>query len=97
MPPQIDAIHAILAEIELTMRERLKSIGVDLPHIVVASDCTGNTLVLGDIDPVSLKKMAEELTKRADHELRRKHGDEPGGCGNLGDTCDVATSSMVTP
>jgi hypothetical protein len=96
MPEQIDFIHEILTEIELTMRERLKDIGVDLPHIVVASDSTGNALVLGDIDPVSLKKMAEELIKRADQDLRRKHGGEPGGCGSLGDTRDVATSNMET-
>jgi len=96
MPEQIDFIHEILAEIELSMRERLKHIGVDLPHIVVALDSTGNTLVLGEIDPVSLKRISEELAKRANQDLRWKDVGDPAACSSVADTWETATSSMET-
>lgn len=76
MPKEIEAIHQLLSEIELTMRERLKVIGVDLPHLLVATSPSGDTLILGEMDAEALKIVCADLGERADQELRRRSADD---------------------
>jgi hypothetical protein len=75
MSKDVEAIHKLLSEIELTMRERLKDIGVDLPHLLVAAGPSGNTLVVGVMDAETLKRLSADLGERADQELRRRSAD----------------------
>lgn len=73
---ETDVLHAILTEIELTMRERLKEVGIDLPHLLVATGPSGNTLVLGAMDANTLKRVCSDLAERAELELRKRSADE---------------------
>lgn len=72
MSEEVEFIHLILAETELAMRERLRSVGVDLPHLLVAAGPSGNTLILGTMDAELLKKVCSDLIERADQELQRR-------------------------
>lgn len=97
MPDEFDAIHILLSDIELTMRERLKKIGVDLPHLLVATGPSGNTLILGEMDAETLKRVCADLGERADQELRRKSADDsltPERCTNLRDEPIVDGGSL---
>ena len=92
MPDEIEAIHKLLSDIELTMRERLKEIGVDLPHLLVATGPSGNTLILGEMDAEMLKRVCADLGERADQELRRRSADvslTPERCTDLNDAPSV--------
>lgn len=73
---ETEALHAILTEIELAMRERLREVGIDLPHLLVATGPLGNTLVLGAMDASALKRVCSDLAERAEQELMRRHEDE---------------------
>lgn len=97
MTDEIDAIHQLLSDIELTMRERLKEIGVDLPHLLVATCPSGNILVLGELDAETLKRVCADLGERADQELRRKSADDsltPEGCADPRDEPIVDGASL---
>jgi len=92
MPDEIEAIHKLLSDIELTMRERLKEIGVDLSHLLVATGPSGNTLILGEMDTEILKRVCADLSERVDQELRRRSADDfltPEGYADLKDAPSV--------
>ena len=92
MPEEIEAIHQLLSEIELTMRERLKVLGVDLPHLLVATGPSGNTLIRGEMDADILKRVCAVLGERADLELRRRSADDllmPERCTDLNDAPSI--------
>lgn len=72
MPDEIESVHMILVEVELAMRERLRNIGVDLPHLLIAAGPSGNTLVLGKMNADLLKSVCSDLSERADRDLRQR-------------------------
>lgn len=76
MIERVDAIHKILADVEIMLRERLREMGAELPHILAAIGPQGNIIVLGEIDPVTLQKMARELAEYAEEAVRRRHASE---------------------
>jgi hypothetical protein len=92
MPQEIENLHKLLSEIELTLRERLKEIGVDLPHLLVVTGPSGDTLILGQMDSEMLKRVCADLGESADQELRRRSVEDslpPQRCTDLNHTLSV--------
>ena len=78
MTDQLDAIQAVLIDVDRILCERLAEIGAaDLAHILVAVASDGAALVRGNVDPEGLKALAQDLSGAADREIQRRPDNGP--------------------
>lgn len=71
MTDQLQAIEAVLSDIDESLRKRLRVIGVDLAHIVVAIAPDGSAIVRGNVDPMGLRAVAEDLANLAEETMQQ--------------------------
>jgi hypothetical protein len=74
---QISEIQDILTEVDTLLRKRMASIGLEIPHILLAITPDGAGVVRSSVGPEGLADMAEMLAAIAIAAAARKPDDEP--------------------
>ena len=79
MADVLRTLESVLAEADVLVRLRLKEIGLEVPHLVVAVTPDGEVVLRSNVSPDVLRSLGEDLKNIADeHEAPP----EPGGTTN---------------
>lgn len=71
MTDQLDALQAVLTDVDEILRKRLAEIGVGVAHVLMAIDSEGSTIVRGNVLPAVLKEMGAELIDVAEEAMQQ--------------------------
>jgi hypothetical protein len=76
MADVVRTLESIIAEADVLVRLRLKEIGLDVPHLVVAVTPDGEDVLRSNVNPDVLRSFGEDLKNIADElEVPPKPGD----------------------
>jgi hypothetical protein len=76
MADVLRTLESILAEADVLVRLRLKEIGLEVPHVVVAVTPDGEVVLRSNVSPDVLRSFGEDLKNIADElEAAPKPGD----------------------
>lgn len=73
---QLDALQAVLRNVDRILRERLAEIGIGFSHVLAAVEPDGSIVVHGNILPAALKVVGAELIDIAEDELQQLEEEE---------------------
>ena len=74
MADVLRTLESVLAEADVLVRLRLKEIGLEVPHLVVAVTPDGEVVLRSNVSPDVLRSFGEDLKSIAD-ELEAAPGD----------------------
>jgi hypothetical protein len=66
MTDAIPSLEKVLAEADALIRVRLKEIGLDVPHLVIAVTPDGEVVLRSNVSPDALRSFGEDLKNIAD-------------------------------
>jgi hypothetical protein len=66
MADVVRTLESIIAEADVLVRLRLKEIGLDVPHLVVAVTPDGEDVLRSNVNPDVLRSFGEDLKNIAD-------------------------------
>ena len=66
MADVVRTLQNVLAEADVLVRLRLKEIGVEVPHLVVAVTPDGEVVLRSNVSPDVLRSLGEDLKNIAD-------------------------------
>ena len=66
MADVVQTLESILAEADVLVRLRLKEIGLEVPHLVVAVTPDGEVVLRSNVSPDVLRSFGEDLKNIAD-------------------------------
>jgi hypothetical protein len=76
MADVVRTLESVLAEADVLVRLRLKEIGLEVPHLVVAVTPDGEVVLRSNVSPDALRSFGEDLKNIADElEASPKPGD----------------------
>ena len=76
MADVVRTLENVLAEADVLVRLRLKEIGLEVPHLVVAVTPDGEVVLRSNVSPNVLRSLGEDLKNIADElEVTPKPGD----------------------
>lgn len=73
----IPEIQAILTEVDVLLRERLKALGFDIGHVLLVVALDGGGVIRRNVRPAELGDMAEVLAEIANGAVLQRPDDEP--------------------
>lgn len=77
MTDQTDALQTILTDADEQLRERFRALGLgDTPFVLVALSPDNQMIVRGNLDPIALKMLAEDLGEAADEVAKMPANDD---------------------
>lgn len=77
MTDQLDALQALLTDIDELLCEKLKKLGLgDTPFVLVAVSPDNQMIVRGNLDPIALKMLSEDLGEAADEAAKMPANDD---------------------
>ena len=74
---RINEIQDILTEVDLLLRERLRPLGLEIGHVLLAIAPDGTGVVRSNVGPGGLGDMAELLAVIADGTVLQRPEDDP--------------------
>jgi hypothetical protein len=74
---QIRDIQDILTEVDTLQRQRLKGLGVESQHVLLATMPDGAGVIRSNVGPEVLSNMAEMLMDIADEAIKSRPRNEP--------------------
>jgi hypothetical protein len=78
MADVLRTLESVLAEADVLVRLRLKEIGLEVPHLVVAVTPDGEVVLRSNVSPDVLRSFGEDLKNIADElEAAPNPGDTP--------------------
>lgn len=73
MTNETDALQTILIDVDELLREKFRALGLgDTPFVLVAISPDNQMIVRGNLDPVALKMLSENLGEAADEAAARR-------------------------
>ena len=66
MADAIKPLEQVLAEADVVIRVRLKEIGLEVPHLVIAATPNGEVVLRSNVSPDVLRSFGEDLKNIAD-------------------------------
>ena len=76
MADTIKPLEKVLAEADAVIRVRLKEIGLEVPHLVIAVTANGEIVLRSNVSPDVLRSFSEDLKNIADElEASPERGD----------------------
>ncbi|GEP61206.1 hypothetical protein [Reyranella soli] len=66
MTNAVRTVEKVLTEADVLIRFRLKEVGLDLPHLVIAATPDGEVVLRSNVDPDVLRSFSEDLKNIAD-------------------------------
>jgi hypothetical protein len=66
MADVVRTLESVLAEADVLVRLRLKDIGLEVPHLVVAVTPDGEVVLRSNVSPDVLRSLGEDLKNIAD-------------------------------
>ena len=66
MPDSVRTLEKVLAEADALVRLRLKEIGLEVPHLVIAVTPDGEVVLRSNVSPDVLRSFGQDLLSVAD-------------------------------
>lgn len=75
--PKINEIQAILTEVDVLLRERFKTLGVNIAHVIMAVAPDGAGVLRSNVGEGNLATLADLLAEIATEPAARRPDNEP--------------------
>lgn len=74
---KIDEIQDVLTDVDTLLRKRLKALGVDIHHVLLAITPDGGGVIRSNAGPDALSDLADVLADIADEAVTSRSSEEP--------------------